>query len=215
MALVRGFISYASELYKIASPFITALKDGIVNAVTILKDGIVAVWEYIKATLSNAFKGIVDIGKNLIVGLWNGIKGAKDWLINKIKSLCSDALGAIKSFFGIESPSKVMANEVGNYMAEGIGVGFGKTMPSVIEAMKDKLAGVTDAMQTELSFGDIPQIQGNQIISENQYVTKNYTNTVETIRQPQTVELVLDGTKLARTMIQPLNNEYNRLGVKI
>lgn len=87
-------------------------------------------------------------------------------------------------------------------------------MPSVIEAMKDKLAGVTDAMQTELSFGDIPQIQGNQIISENQYVTKNYTNTVETIRQPQTVELVLDGTKLARTMIQPLNNEYNRLGVK-
>lgn len=99
MALVRGFISYASELYKIASPFITALKDGIVNAVTILKDGIVAVWEYIKTTLSNAFKGIVDIGKNLIVGLWNGIKGAKDWLINKIKSLCSDALGAIKAFF--------------------------------------------------------------------------------------------------------------------
>lgn len=88
-------------------------------------------------------------------------------------------------------------------------------MPSVIEAMKDKLGNVTDALQTELSFGDIPQIQGNQIISENQYVTRNYTNTIETIRQPQTVELVLDGTKLARTMIQPLNNEYNRLGVKI
>lgn len=123
--------------------------------------------------------------------------------------------GAIKNFFGIESPSKVMANEVGKFMAQGIGVGFGKTMPSVIDAMQEKLAGVTDALQTELSFGDIPQIQGNQIISENQYVTKNYTNTVETIRQPQTVELVLDGTKLARTMIQPLNNEYNRLGVKI
>ena len=86
---------------------------------------------------------------------------------------------------------------------------------SVIDAMQEKLAGVTEAMQTELSFGDIPQIQGNQIVSENQYVTRNYTNTIETIRQPQTVELVLDGTKLARTMIQPLNNEYNRLGVKI
>lgn len=123
--------------------------------------------------------------------------------------------GAIKSFFGIESPSKVMANEVGNYMAEGIGVGFSKTMPSVIQAMQEKLAGVTDAFQTELSFGDIPQIQGNQIISENQYITRNYNNTVEQIRQPQTVELVLDGTKLARTLIQPLDNEYNRLGVKI
>ena len=66
-----------------------------------------------------------------------------------------------------------------------------------------------------MNFGDIPQVQGNQIISENSYVTKNYTNTIETIRQPQAVELVLDGTKLARALIQPLDNEYNRLGVKI
>lgn len=123
--------------------------------------------------------------------------------------------GAIKNFFGIESPSKVMANEVGKYMAQGIGVGFGNAIPSVINAMQEKLSAVTGAFQTELNIGDIPQIQGNQIVSENQYVTRNYTNTIETIRQPQTIELVLDGTKLARALIQPLDNEYNRLGVKI
>lgn len=123
--------------------------------------------------------------------------------------------GAIKSFFGIESPSRVMADEVGKFMAQGIGVGFGKTIPSVIDAMQQKLAGVTDAFQTELSFGDIPQIQGNQVISENQYITRNYTNTIETVRQPQTVELVLDGTKVARTLIPSLDSEYNRIGVKI
>lgn len=180
-----------------------------------LQDALLAVWEYIKTTLSNAFEGIKNVGKNLIEGLWNGIKNAKDWLIKKIQGFCDDALGAIKAFFGIESPSRVMANEVGNYMAEGIGVGFGKTIPSVIEAMQQKLDSVTDAFQTTLNFGDIPQIQGNQIVSENSYVTKNYTNTIETVRQPQTVELVLDGTKLARTLIQPLDAEYNRLGVKI
>lgn len=157
---------------------------------------------------------MADIGKNIVEGLWNGIKNAKDWLINKIKGFCNDALDSIKAFFGIESPSKVMANQVGKYMAEGIGLGFGNTMPSVIKAMQDKLSTVTNAMQMQL-VGDIPQIQGNQVISENQYITKNYTNTIETVRQPQTVELVLDGTKVARTLIQPLNNEYNRLGVKI
>lgn len=197
------------------SNLIKAIGEGINNALSWLGDVISSVWNYISEAFTSHFKGIINIGKFLIEGLWNGIKNVKDWLINKIKSFCSDALGAIKAFFGIESPSKVMANEVGNYMAEGIGVGFGRTIPSVIDAMKDKLSGVTDAMQTELSFGDIPQIQGNQIISENQYVTRNYTNTIETIRQPQTVELVLDGTKLARTLIQPLDNEYNRLGVKI
>lgn len=88
-------------------------------------------------------------------------------------------------------------------------------MPSVIDAMQEKLAGVTTAFQTELSFADVPQIKGNEIISENQYITRNYTNTIETIRQPQAIELTLDGTKLARAMIPPLDSEYNRLGVKI
>lgn len=191
------------------------MQNGIVNSLSGLGEAINSLWEYIKDAILKAFKGVADLGKNMIEGLWNGIKNAKDWLIGKIKSFCSDALGAIKAFFGIESPSRVMANEVGNFMAEGIGVGFGKTMPSVIQAMQDKLAGVTDAFQTTLNFGDIPEVQGNRIVSENSYVTKNYTNTIETVRQPQTVELVLDGTKLARTLIQPLDNEYNRLGVKI
>ena len=123
--------------------------------------------------------------------------------------------GAIKDFFGIESPSKVMATEVGNFLAKGIGVGFEKTMPSVIDQMKESLSNVTNAFQTELSFGDIPQIQGNQIISENQYITRNYNNTVETLRQPTNIELILDGTKVARALIPPLDNEYNRLGVRV
>lgn len=88
-------------------------------------------------------------------------------------------------------------------------------MPSVIDAMKEKLGTVTDALQTELTLGDIPEVQGNRIISENQYITRNYTNTIETVRQPQAIELTLDGTKLARAIIPPLDNEYNRLGMKI
>ena len=169
----------------------------------------------IASVFNNIIGKVKETGANIIKGLWNGINSMKDWVIQKIKSLCYAMLDTIKGFFGIESPSKVMANEVGKYMAEGIGVGFGNTMPSVIKAMQDKLSGVTDAFQTELSFGNIPQIQGNTIVSENQYVTKNYTNTIETIRQPQAIELVLDGTKVARAIIPPLNNEYNRLGVKI
>ena len=155
------------------------------------------------------------IGQDLVEGLFEGMKNATGWLKDKLHEWADSIVASLKSFLGIESPSKVMANEVGTFMAEGIGVGFNKTMPAVIDAMKEKLATITDAFQTELAFGDIPQIEGNKIISENQYITRNYSNTVETIRQPQTVELVLDGTKLARTMIQPLNNEYNRLGVNL
>lgn len=112
MAIVRGLITLATKLYEVAQPLLQALGQGIINSVSILWKAVTGIWEYIKTTITNAFKGVANLGKNLIEGLWNGIKGAKDWLINKIKSLCSDALGAIKNFFGIQSPSKVMANEV-------------------------------------------------------------------------------------------------------
>lgn len=215
MAIVNGLIALASKMWDVATSLIASLGNSLANGVSGLLEGINAIWEYIKNGLTNAFKGVVDIGKNIIEGLWKGINDRVDWLGKKISGFCENALQGIKDFFGIESPSKVMANQVGNYMAEGIGVGFGKTMPSVISQMQDKLAGVTDAFQSELTFGDIPQIQGNQVISENQYITRNYTNTIETIRQPQAVELVLDGTRVARTLIPALDSEYNRLGVKI
>lgn len=174
-----------------------------------------AKWNELKKWLENITTRVINIGTNLVKGLWNGIDGATSWLKDKIKSWVNNIISSIQSFFGIQSPSKVMADQVGKYMAEGIGVGFGNTLPSVVKAMQEKLGIVTDAFQTELALGDIPQIQGNTIVSENQYITKNYTNTVETIRQPQAIDLILDGTKVARAIIPPLNSEYNRLGVKI
>lgn len=215
MAIVNGLIALVGKLWEVVAPFFEALGNGLINGVSALGNAIANIWEWIKTAITEQFREAREIGQNFVKGLWEGIKNAKDWLFNKISEWCGSILNGIKAFFGIQSPSKVMANEVGNFMAEGIGVGFAKTMPSVISAMQDKLSSVTSALQTELSFGDIPQIQGNQIISENQYVTRNYTNTIETVRQPQAVELVLDGTKLARTIIPPLNDEYNRLGVKI
>ena len=188
---------------------------GIIDALPKLLEAVGSIITWIVDGIKNGFKKITEIGKNIIQGLWNGISNAKDWLINKIKQLCSDALGAIKKFFGIESPSKVMRDEVGKFMAEGIGVGFTKQMPSVIEAMKEKLSTVSNALNTDLIFGDIPQIQGNKIISENSYVTKNYSNTIETIRQPNNIELNLDGKKFARAIIPSLDDEYVRLGAKI
>lgn len=200
----------------------TALKDFIttpvINAIAFLVDLDEKFKEWANELIEKiktCFGKMKDIGKYIAEGIWEGIKNAKDWLLGKIKEWCGSILNGIKAFFGIESPSKVMADQVGKYMAQGIGIGFNNTLPSVVSAMQEKLGAVTSAFQTELALGDIPQIQGNQIISENSYITKNYTNTIETIRQPQTVELVLDGTKLARAMIQPLDSEYNRLGVKI
>lgn len=214
-AIVNGLMNLIGKIADVGINLLYKLGESIINGLYILGEAIVAIWNKIKEGLTEQFEGIKQVGSNLVQGLWNGIKDMKEWLKNKIKSLGSLIIDAFKEVLGISSPSRVMADEVGKYMAEGIGLGFDKKMPSVIDEMQSKLTSVVGAMQTEFALGDIPAIEGNKIVSENQYITKNYSNTVETIRQPQTVELVLDGTKVARTLIRPLNDEYNRLGLRV
>ena len=52
------------------------------------------------------------------------------WIIDKIQGFGSSVLNGIKDFFGIESPSKLMRDEVGKYLAQGVGVGFKLNMPT-------------------------------------------------------------------------------------
>lgn len=215
LKIVNAIIENAPMLLEAAFKLIVMLGQGLIDSLSSLDKAISTIVSWILDGLSIMIDKIKNVGKNIIEGLWNGMKNAKNWLIGKIKELCTNALDAIKNFFGIESPSKVMRDEVGKFMAEGIGVGFNRQMPSVIEAMKEKLATVTSALNTELNFGDIPQVQGNKIISENSYVTRNYTNTIETIRQPSNIELNINGMKFARAIIPSLNDEYVRMGVKV
>ena len=94
----------------------------------------------------NAFKGgiggIKDIGKNLVTGLWNGINNAKDWVLGKIKGFGKSILKGLKSFFGIKSPSRLMRDEVGKFLPQGIAVG--------IEADTDKALDSIDKMNDEI-----------------------------------------------------------------
>ena len=78
-------------------------------------------------------------GKNLVIGLWNGISNKVTWLYNKISGWVTSTLDYIKNLFGIASPSKVMRDEVGRFMAEGIGVGFTQEMKAVEEEMANSI----------------------------------------------------------------------------
>lgn len=80
-----------------------------------------------------------EIGENLIKGLWNGINSPKDWLIEKIGGFTDGVVETFKNFFGIESPSTVFRDEVGAYLAQGIGVGFEEEMDKVSKDMEDVL----------------------------------------------------------------------------
>ncbi len=85
---------------------------------------------------------MAEAGGNLVRGLWDGITGMGSWLRDKISDFGGGIIKGFKETFEIASPSKVMRDQVGKYLAEGIGVGFAENMPDLTTAAQravDKL----------------------------------------------------------------------------
>lgn len=164
-ALVVAFIALwkNSEAFR---EFWIDLWDSITKYVGIAIDGIKKAWSGITKFFTDTFNTIIDVfkslpgkmkdvGKNLVEGLWNGIKDMTSWIVDKVKGFGDTVLGGIKKFFGIHSPSTVMA-EVGGYMTEGMAEGIEGGTDRVVEAgenvgneLINTVDGVSDSMTAE------------------------------------------------------------------
>ncbi|MCI8420450.1 MAG: phage tail tape measure protein [Oscillospiraceae bacterium] len=98
-----------------------------------------------------------EIGSNIVSGIWNGISSGWDWLVSKVKSLADSLFEGAKAALGIESPSKVFAQEVGQWIPPGIGVGIDNAMPALERQMDDEMDKLVKKMQTavEIETGGI------------------------------------------------------------
>lgn len=90
-------------------------------------------------------------GKNIVDGIISGITNFASRLTDKVRSLASGALDAIKEKLGIASPSKVMADEVGKWIPEGIANGITQGAGSILEAMFAALTGLPETIRNSLS----------------------------------------------------------------
>lgn len=68
---------------------------------------------------------MIQLGGDLVAGLIKGLGNIVSSVGDKIKSGISGAISGVKSFFGIGSPSKVFADEIGGPLLEGILMPFG------------------------------------------------------------------------------------------
>ena len=82
-----------------------------------------------------------------------GINNAVSWIVDKIKGFCGGIVDKIKEFFGIHSPSTVFRDEVGKYLAQGLGEGFSDEMENVSEEMQDAIPRDFE-MSTNLKYNN-------------------------------------------------------------
>ncbi|MBQ2212202.1 MAG: hypothetical protein II410_04850 [Ruminococcus sp.] len=89
--------------------------------------------------IRNGISRLLDVGKNIVEGIWKGISNGLKWIKSKLTEWVGDVTSFLKKLLGIGSPSKLMRDEVGIYMAEGIGVGFENGMADVERTMRNSM----------------------------------------------------------------------------
>lgn len=135
--IVEALVRNAPKLMDAALKLITTLGEGIVKATPEVLKAIPKLLVDMWSAFLDGLPKMKEAGLNLIKGLGEGIVNARAWLIGKIKELCSNALGAIKSFFGIASPSKRF-KWIGEMCVEGMAEG--------LEDMDNLADGVTASL---------------------------------------------------------------------
>lgn len=69
---------------------------------------------------------MLQIGKDIVNGVWNGIIGMKNKFMDNVKSFFRGIVSGAKEALGIHSPSRKMRDEVGKWIPAGIEVGIKK-----------------------------------------------------------------------------------------
>lgn len=172
LALVEGLTSpeAINQLIDAYILLVTSLIDAVVeNLPEIIETGLVMIGALAKGLMEalpelimvvpKIYKSLFDkltsmdwasIGKNMLLGIKNGLLKAKDTLLKAIKDLCTECWASVKSFFGIASPSKLMTY-AGTMIGEGLAIGIEGQQKTVTDAM----AGLNTAIYGGVGSGQL------------------------------------------------------------
>lgn len=157
------------------------------NIFSVVRNKVVEIYNNVKdkfTEILNYLGGLKDKflqkGHEMIDGLITGIADKINGVTSKIKELGEKAVGAIKQFFNINSPSKVM-RELGNFTFEGFNLG----LADQINAIKNTSLN----MGAVVTANSIPDLKTN--LSSNYSGKKDFSAMRETIASKTTNNTII------------------------
>lgn len=135
-SILSGIASSVSSIAQAGVKLLTALVSNLPKIISTIAGKIPSIITGIVNAIGDGISDIIEAGKDLIYGLGKGIVDGAKKVVEKAKQVAKDVLKAIKGFFGIASPSKVM-HGVGGFLMEGLANGIDDAEGKVKGAMAD------------------------------------------------------------------------------
>ena len=154
--LAAAIINNLPKIAEAGGQLVGRLAMGIIASVPKAINAVLNIYAAIRQTVASFRNSILDIGKNLMMGIWEGISSRIEWLKNQLKGFGNTILNSIKGVFGIHSPSALFRDEIGSNLALGLGEGFSETMRKVADDMQASIpAGFDTGMAAVNSISTI------------------------------------------------------------
>ena len=107
---------------------------------------------------------LVDVGKQIIGGLWNGIKAKWDEVKGKVADIGHGVAGAIKGALKIKSPSRVMM-QIGGFIMSGLRNGLRAGLGELDKTL-DKISSKVATFLDKKKVGKKVARQANKVLSQ-------------------------------------------------
>ena len=140
--MITRFVAYATEklpeVLKLGVQLIVSLVKGLAQNLPELLRGTLALVDTIISAFLDSLPDIIEVGKDIVRGLWEGIKAMASWIGEKVSGFVGGLVDGVKGVLGIHSPSRVFAG-IGQNMALGLGQGFERQMQRVSSGIQDAI----------------------------------------------------------------------------
>lgn len=118
------------------------------------KEAVNSLINNVTSAASGIASKVMSIGSDIVSGVWQGIKNAKDTFVSNVKNFFSGIVDGVKDALGIGSPSKVFRDEVGRWLPPGVAQGFEAALPAAMKTMqKDLDKGIGGLETDDVSVG--------------------------------------------------------------
>lgn len=140
MALFDGIIQNLPTILNAGVELLIAVVDGVLSMLPELGSAALE----IVSTIWDAIKEVdwLSIGSDIIAGIASGISAAGSALWDAAKGILGSFEQNVKDFFGIKSPSRLMRDQVGKYIPQGIAVGMEDEEDTLLKASTSMSATV-------------------------------------------------------------------------
>jgi hypothetical protein len=159
----------------------------------------------------NTISGLVGlffrVGADIASGIVNGIRSGAGAVIDTIKRIAADSLNTVKAFFGIRSPSKVMA-DIGKNLMYGMANGISSAAGSVVSTAQSASSDILGGFGGNATLA--PNIAGEGFTGAN---TKKYIVNVTQNNSGIVARSRSDWREINKDGIESINEELRAKGL--